>query len=81
MGLGEVGRGDANIPGIPPDQNALHNRADDGLLSLHEVALARVRDEAIFPHKMGSKWLRLWMPSTYCWHFANFGVVVRRLQK
>ena len=48
MGLGEVGRGDANVPGIPPDQNALHDRADNGLLSLHEVALARVRDDRQF---------------------------------
>ena len=48
MGLGEVGRGDANILGIPPDQNALHDRADNGLLSLHEVVLTRVRDDRLF---------------------------------
>ena len=48
MRLGKVGSGDANIPGIPTDQDALHNRADDGLLSLHKVVLARVRDDRHF---------------------------------
>ncbi len=46
--LGKIGSRDANIPGVPTDQDALHNRADDGLLSLHEVVLTRVRDDRHF---------------------------------
>ncbi len=55
MRLGKVGRGDANIPGIPTNQDALHNRADDGLLSFHEFVLACVRDDCHFSPENGSQ--------------------------